>query len=91
MTVLDCAGNAVSGVSLQLTPAAGKIIYSDVFGIPISNGTATSNVGTAWVLNAPVGTATLTASKAGLTFIPHDIEILDGDLYWMGSTMRPVP
>lgn len=89
VTVEDCAGNAIQGVTIALTPAA-PIVYSSGI-LPSGSATSTGTSGYAWALNVPVGTVQLTASAPGRTFVPHPVDILAGATAFMGTVIRPMP
>jgi hypothetical protein len=89
LNIQDCAGIGIEGVTIQITPAAERILYSSNFGIPSNAATSTGPSGRVWALNLPAGTVQVTATKAGVLFNPLDAEIVAGDNY-MGSLIRAV-
>jgi hypothetical protein len=90
LTVVDCDGNAVEGVTVSISPDPGSIIYGTDSGLPSQSETSTRARGFVWGLNVPTGTVSVTGMKAGETFLTHDVTILSGGSYFMGSQLRPV-
>lgn len=87
--VTDCDGAPVSDAVVTVTPAPSKMVYNDDAGSPDPTLVATRAYGLVHALNVGPGPVTITATKAGATFLSHEVEILSGD-YVMGTRLRVV-
>lgn len=67
MIVRDAANMPVAGATVSSTPA-GTYKYNGGNGLPNASAMMTQADGTGYVMNAPVGPITVTATKAGTTF-----------------------
>jgi hypothetical protein len=74
--VLDSANMTVAGATVASTPAAGKYCY-DANGFPSRNATATDTDGVAFMFKI-TGQATVSAAKAGATFLSHSVNARAG-------------
>jgi hypothetical protein len=92
LSVVDCAGVAVSGATISITPSPDAIIYgNNVDGLPSNTATSTPSVGGyAWGLNVPAGIVTVTAAKAGRQFLSHEVEVVNGNTI-VATQLRPMP
>ena len=76
--VLDASMAKVQGATVSSMPAATKYCYNQG-GFPNKSATATDTDGIAYMLNV-TGTATVSASKSGITFKSHQLNARAGAL-----------
>jgi hypothetical protein len=78
--VTDAAAAPVAGASVSSTPAAHKTGYSGSGNPPLPDTTATSTKGDgrAYLFGMPVGSATVSATKTGVTFKTHSVGVFAG-------------
>lgn len=69
LSVPDCAGNFLAGVTVTTSPAS-RAIYAGSARSPDGSLAATSTSGIVYLLNVPTGSVTITATAAGRTFLP---------------------
>jgi hypothetical protein len=69
--VADAARVGIAGATVSSTPAATKYCYN-MGGLPNRNATMTDTDGTAYMFNV-TGEVTVSASKAGTTFVSHKV------------------
>ena len=75
----DCAGHALAGVSVTITPPPAQLDYIDSNGQPDPTATATSDPYPAvFAANAVAGPTHITLSGAGLRWPELDIDVLAG-------------
>lgn len=79
LVVTDAAQMPVAGATVSSTPA-GEYRYNGANGLPSGTPTETAADGTAYIMNAPVGAVTVTATKAGSTFAPNSLKAFEGAL-----------
>lgn len=87
--VRDCDGNPISDAVVTIQPPPSRMVYTNAAGSPDLGLDATSATGLVYALNAPAGRVSVTATKAGATFLTHDVVILEGD-YVFGTRLRVV-
>lgn len=85
--VLDCSGLPVPGVTVAISPAPVRTIYTDESGNPSASLTKTSASGLVYGLDVPMGMVSVTATAAGASFFTHEVEILDNS-HVMGTRLR---
>jgi hypothetical protein len=71
VTTWTSADDALSGVSVAMSGAAGTRWYMDADGNPSSGGSATSAYGIMGFFNAELGVVEMTATKPGKTCVPQ--------------------
>ncbi len=77
--VVNAAGTPVSGAAVASTPAASVYCYNGTSPLPDHNATTTAADGIAYMI-AVNGTASVTATKGGLTFAAHTVNARPGTL-----------
>lgn len=89
--MIDCAGNPLEGVVINVSPAAAAVRYLDATGKPTTSLTSTFGpYAAAIALNAPISPLTITASKAGLAFDPVVLQPFPNR--WITvATIHPTP
>lgn len=89
--VRDCDAGDLTGATVAITPAPEKIIYANGLCAPNQSQSMTrSPCPYAWALNVPPGLVRITTTKAGVTFLPYEVEIQPGN-YFMGTVVHAVP
>jgi hypothetical protein len=75
LIVADASMMPVAGATVSSTPAAGAYRYNGGNGIPDKTATSTAADGIAYMLNTdPAAPVSVTATKAGTTFFPHNVK-----------------
>jgi hypothetical protein len=74
VAVQDCGGAPISGATVQLTPAPGKLGYF-LGGMPSPDATSTDANGLAFGYTETAGDVTVSATKTGLTFESHALKV----------------
>jgi hypothetical protein len=77
--VVDAAMASVGGATVSSTPAAAKYCYNASNGFPAASATATNTDGLAYMFQV-TGSASVTASKSGVTFGSHTVNARAGAL-----------
>jgi hypothetical protein len=75
LIIQDAAAMPVAGATVSSTPAASVYRYNGANGLPSSQTTSTQADGTAYMFNMPPGAATVSATKTGLTFKTHGLNV----------------
>ena len=70
--ILDASGMPVAGATVASTPASGSYLYSDDNGVPASK-PSTNTDGTSFLVNVPVGSVAISATKSGNHFKTHSV------------------
>ncbi len=78
IAVVDCRGEGVAGVSVQLTPAAGALGYLNDAMLPDTTQTQTGSSGLVFVFNARAGMVHLTATGGPGALRPADLQVPAG-------------
>lgn len=87
--ITDCSGAPVANASISISPPPPRVVYVDDTGRLKTSLVQTSAKGLVYALGLAPGTVSLTATKAGATFLTHELDILAGD-YMMETRLRVV-
>lgn len=79
LEAVDGAGAVVAGAAFAGTPAPAAYCYNGASGLPDRNATVTAADGVGYMLNVS-GSVTVTATKSGVTFGSHVINVRVGSL-----------
>lgn len=80
LLVADAALMPVASAMVSSMPASGKYCYNGGSGTPSSGATMTAADGLAYLINAPAGEVTVSATATGMTFTAHKITVRTGVL-----------
>ncbi|MDQ3295793.1 MAG: hypothetical protein M3619_04355 [Myxococcota bacterium] len=78
LVVTDAATMPVAGAAISSTPAA--TYKYNMNGLPSSSATVTAADGVGYMMNAPLGAITVSATKTGSTFASHGVKVFQDSL-----------
>jgi hypothetical protein len=90
VAVQDCAGAPIAGITVEISPPPGALIYQTMDGTPSPDDFTATPLSHAIAFNARPGVTTISAHGGGRTFLDQQVVVRAGSFNTL-AIIRPVP